>query len=72
MPGHSGYQVARVPRQGALTGKIVIIAHTSLDHSEVQEHVIGGEFDGYAQKGQPVGHLLQLVRGFVQWPGQSQ
>lgn len=69
MPGYSGYQVARVLRQGVLTDKIVIIAHTSLGQGEVCRHVTGDEFDGYFQKGQPVPHLLRLVLGFVQCPG---
>ncbi|AXF18933.1 response regulator (plasmid) [Paraburkholderia caledonica] len=71
MPGYSGYHVARVLRQGALTGKIVIIAHTSLEQGEVRGHVRGDEFDGYIQKGQPVGHLVRLVQAFVECPAQS-
>lgn len=60
----NGVEAAQALRQSALTGEIVIIAHTALDEAEVRRHAIGPEFDGYFQKAQPIEQLLRLMMEF--------
>lgn len=65
MPHCNGFEAARALRADPHTRGIAIIAHTALDEAEVRRQVTGPEFDGYVQKGRPLGHLLTLITGLV-------
>ncbi len=68
MPACNGFQAARALRQDPSTRGIAIIAHTAFDETEVRRHLVGDEFDGYVQKGQPVDRLTAFITAFEETP----
>jgi CheY-like chemotaxis protein len=65
MPVLDGIAAARAMRQHEMTKHMVIIAFTALHAQEVQRHLIGHEFDGYCQKGQPPDALVTFLRSAI-------
>jgi two-component system OmpR family response regulator len=61
MPECNGFEAARSIRTDPRTQSIAIIAFTAFDEDEVRRHLADHEFDGYAQKGQPVSEVVDLI-----------
>jgi CheY-like chemotaxis protein len=61
MPVLDGIAAARALRERDVTKHTVIFAFTALQAQEVQRHLIGHEFDGYCQKGQPPDALVTFI-----------
>jgi CheY-like chemotaxis protein len=68
MPACNGFQAALALRQDPYTRGTAIIAHTAIDETELRRHVVDDEFDGYAQKGQPVNRLAAFITAFEETP----
>lgn len=63
MPLCDGFEATRTLRRDPNTNHFVIIAHTALDETEVRRHQADSDgFDGYVQKGQPLGQLIALIQ----------
>jgi len=61
MPDVDGFAVATMLRADWRTEKIVSLAFTAHDESDVSRKASNVEFDGYCQKGQAVESLVDML-----------
>lgn len=61
MPVHDGFSTAWVLRRIPSTRDVAIVAFTALDEREVREKGLTAGFDGYCQKGQSSGELVDMI-----------
>jgi two-component system, OmpR family, response regulator len=61
MPDVDGFAVASALRADWRTEKIIILAYTAHDESDVSRKASNVEFDGYCQKGQAVEPLVEML-----------
>jgi len=61
MPVLDGVGAARALRKQPATKHTVIVAFTALQAKEVQQRLIGHEFDGYCQKGKAPNALVSFI-----------
>ena len=62
MPLHDGFSTARVLRRLPSTRGAAIVAFTALDEQVVRHKGLPAGFDGYCQKGQSPGDLVNVIR----------
>ncbi|MFT4503308.1 response regulator [Caballeronia sp. 15711] len=65
MPEFDGYQGALALRDDVHTREVAIVAFTAFDEAELQQHIVGHEFDAYCQKGQAPLRLATPVTLFA-------
>jgi CheY-like chemotaxis protein len=62
MPGHDGFQTARIFRHLVATSEAGLIAYTSEHEESIRTRGVSAGFDAYCQKGASPEALLWLIR----------
>jgi two-component system, OmpR family, response regulator len=62
MPGHDGFQTARILRRLVAMSETGLIAYTSEHEESIRNRAISAGFDAYCQKGAPPHVLLWLIQ----------
>ncbi|MCC8397685.1 response regulator [Paraburkholderia sp. MMS20-SJTR3] len=65
MPLHDGFSTARVFRRLPATRGVAIVAFTALDEREIRDKGVSAGFDGYCQKGQSPGDLIDVIHAMT-------